>query len=62
MNFELSEDIQLLKKGIRDFIDNEVDPYARITKIQEGTSEIQKNIIASQLHKEYEKGGVTHGI
>ena len=28
---------------------------ARITKIYEGTSEIQKNIIAAQLHKEYEK-------
>ena len=28
---------------------------ARITKIYEGTSEIQKNIIAAQLHKEYLK-------
>ena len=28
---------------------------ARITKIYEGTSEIQKNIIASQLHKDYLK-------
>ncbi|MDR7076078.1 acyl-CoA dehydrogenase [Neobacillus niacini] len=28
---------------------------ARITKIYEGTSEIQKNIIAGQLHKEYLK-------
>ncbi len=28
---------------------------ARITKIYEGTSEIQKNIIAAQLHKEYKK-------
>lgn len=35
---------------------------ARITRIYEGTSEIQKNIIASQLHKEYEKGGITHGL
>lgn len=28
---------------------------ARITRIYEGTSEIQKNIIAAQLHKEYER-------
>lgn len=35
---------------------------ARITKIYEGTSEIQKNIIAAQLSKEFEKKGVTHGI
>ena len=28
---------------------------ARITKIYEGTSEIQKNIIAAQIHKEYMK-------
>ncbi|WP_249870391.1 acyl-CoA dehydrogenase family protein [Oceanobacillus saliphilus] len=35
---------------------------ARITRIYEGTSEIQKNIIAAQIHKNYEKGGVRHGI
>ncbi|RKQ35804.1 acyl-CoA dehydrogenase family protein [Oceanobacillus halophilus] len=35
---------------------------ARITRIYEGTSEIQKNIIAAQLHKEYEKRGVPHGV
>lgn len=29
---------------------------ARITRIYEGTSEIQKNIIAAQLHRNYEKG------
>lgn len=28
---------------------------ARITRIYEGTSEIQKNIIAAQLHKEYQR-------
>lgn len=28
---------------------------ARITKIYEGTSEIQKNIIAAQIHKDYLK-------
>ncbi|MEH7255121.1 acyl-CoA dehydrogenase family protein [Neobacillus niacini] len=32
---------------------------ARITKIYEGTSEIQKNIIAAQLHKEYMKKNPT---
>jgi len=31
---------------------------ARITRIYEGTSEIQKNIIAAQLHKKYEKARV----
>ena len=31
----------------------EINRDARITKIYEGTSEIQKNIIAAQLHKEY---------
>lgn len=35
---------------------------ARITRIYEGTSEIQKNIIAAQLHKEYKRGGVSHGV
>ncbi|RLL46884.1 acyl-CoA dehydrogenase [Oceanobacillus piezotolerans] len=35
---------------------------ARITRIYEGTSEIQKNIIASQLHRQYEKRGVAHGV
>lgn len=28
---------------------------ARITRIYEGTSEIQKNIIAAQLHKQYQR-------
>lgn len=32
---------------------------ARITKIYEGTSEIQKNIIANELRRELKKGGVT---
>ncbi len=32
---------------------------ARITKIYEGTSEIQKNIIAAQIHKEYLKTAPT---
>ncbi|WP_085992225.1 acyl-CoA dehydrogenase family protein [Oceanobacillus senegalensis] len=35
---------------------------ARITRIYEGTSEIQKNIIASQIQKEYKKGGVSVGL
>lgn len=28
MNFEFSEEIQLLKKSVRDFVQNEVEPYA----------------------------------
>lgn len=28
MNFQISEDIQLLKQGVRDFVQNEVEPYA----------------------------------
>ncbi len=28
MNFQLSEEIQLLKKSVRDFVQNEVEPYA----------------------------------
>ena len=35
---------------------------ARITKIYEGTSEIQKNIIAAQLHKEYLKTSPTVNV
>ncbi|MGN1385317.1 MAG: acyl-CoA dehydrogenase family protein [Bacillus sp. (in: firmicutes)] len=35
---------------------------ARITKIYEGTSEIQKNIIAAQLHKEYIKSAPTVNV
>lgn len=35
---------------------------ARITKIYEGTSEIQKNIIAAQLHKEYLKTAPTVNV
>jgi acyl-CoA dehydrogenase len=35
---------------------------ARITKIYEGTSEIQKNIIAAQLHKEYIKKSPTINV
>ena len=42
MNFELSEDIKLLKEGIRDFIDNEVDPQAMLI---EETNEIPASIM-----------------
>lgn len=42
MNFELSEDIKLLKEGIRDFIDNEVDSQAMLI---EETNEIPASIM-----------------
>ena len=42
MNFELSEDIKLLKEGIRDFIDNEVDPQAMLI---EETNKIPASIM-----------------
>lgn len=42
MNFNLTEDEQLLKKGIRDFIDHEVDP--RAMEIEE-TNEIPADIM-----------------
>lgn len=42
MNFELSEEIQSLKDGIRDFIDNEVDPQAMVI---EETNEIPADIM-----------------
>ena len=42
MNFELSEDIKLLKEGIRDFVDNEVDPQAMLI---EETNEIPASIM-----------------
>ncbi|MCU9594436.1 acyl-CoA dehydrogenase family protein [Caldibacillus thermolactis] len=35
---------------------------ARITKIYEGTSEIQRNIIAAQIHKEYMKSSSTVNV
>ena len=38
---------------IKDFPIERYYRDARITKIYEGTSEIQKNIIAAQIHKEY---------
>ncbi|SDL95890.1 acyl-CoA dehydrogenase family protein [Bacillus sp. OK048] len=41
---------------IKDFPIERYYRDARITKIYEGTSEIQKNIIAGQLMKEFEKG------
>lgn len=40
---------------IKDFPIERYYRDARITKIYEGTSEIQKNIIAAQIHKEYLK-------
>lgn len=40
---------------IKDFPIERYYRDARITKIYEGTSEIQKNIIAAQIHKEYVK-------
>ncbi|MEK4426109.1 acyl-CoA dehydrogenase family protein [Solibacillus sp. FSL K6-1523] len=40
---------------IKDFPIERYYRDARITKIYEGTSEIQKNIIAAQLHKDYMK-------
>lgn len=42
MNFELSEDIKLLKQGIREFIDNEVDPHAMLI---EESNEIPESIM-----------------
>lgn len=42
MNFELSDDIKLLKQGIREFIDNEVDPYAMLI---EESNEIPESIM-----------------
>ncbi|WP_054711379.1 acyl-CoA dehydrogenase family protein [Bacillus sp. JCM 19041] len=42
MNFELPEEIQSLKEGIRDFIDNEVDPQAMVI---EETNEIPTDIM-----------------
>lgn len=42
MNFELSEDIKALKAGIRDFIDNEVEPQAMLI---EESNEIPADIM-----------------
>ena len=42
MNFELSEDIKLLKEGIRDFVDHEVEPQAMLI---EETNEIPASIM-----------------
>lgn len=42
MNFELSEDIKLLKEGIRDFVDKEVEPQAMLI---EETNEIPASIM-----------------
>lgn len=42
MNFELSEDIKLLKEGIRDFVDNEVEPQAMLI---EESNEIPASIM-----------------
>ena len=44
---------------IKDFPIERYYRDARITKIYEGTSEIQKNIIAAQIHKDYIKTAST---
>ncbi|MGE7760218.1 acyl-CoA dehydrogenase family protein [Peribacillus sp. NPDC097895] len=62
MNFELTEDVKLLKKGIRNFIDNEVDPQAMLieesNEIPGSIMEKSKKMGLFGLHIPEEYGGL----
>ncbi|WP_350298839.1 acyl-CoA dehydrogenase family protein [Peribacillus frigoritolerans] len=62
MNFELTEDVKLLKQGIRNFIDNEVDPQAMLieesNEIPGSIMEKSKQMGLFGLHIPEEYGGL----
>ncbi|MCM3654600.1 acyl-CoA dehydrogenase family protein [Metabacillus litoralis] len=62
MNFELSEDVKLLKQGIRNFIDNEVDPHSMLIEesdeIPASIMEKSKQMGLFGLHIPEEYGGL----